>query len=183
MNRRKFLIRLGYLLSSTPLALSNAQVYAAGTIKPLNDIAGITLSDWNKITLVLEHLFPSEPHSPGAKEINATPYLQTVLLEHRQEKNTHSFLIKGLTDLGALCQKLFRQEFKQLTSTQRDEVLKQLEQTNDGYNWINMLLDYIMEALLTDPVYGGNPEGIGWQWLQHQPGFPRPTTALKRRYL
>jgi gluconate 2-dehydrogenase gamma chain len=46
-----------------------------------------------------------------------------------------------------------------------------------------MLLDYIMEALLTDPVYGGNPNSIGWQWLKHQPGFPRPTTPLKRRYL
>ena len=25
-----------------------------------------------------------------------------------------------------------------------------------------------------DPVYGGNPDGIGWKWLMHPPGFPRP---------
>jgi gluconate 2-dehydrogenase gamma chain len=31
-----------------------------------------------------------------------------------------------------------------------------------------------MEALLTDPAYGGNPGGIGWRWLQHVPGYPRP---------
>jgi len=42
-----------------------------------------------------------------------------------------------------------------------------------------MLLTYILEALLTDPVYGGNPNGIGWTWLQHQPGFPTPTEDKK----
>jgi gluconate 2-dehydrogenase gamma chain len=39
---------------------------------------------------------------------------------------------------------------------------------------LSLLLYYIFEALLSDPVYGGNPGGIGWQWLEHQPGFPRP---------
>jgi len=23
-------------------------------------------------------------------------------------------------------------------------------------------------------VYGGNPDGIGWKWLEHQPGYPTP---------
>jgi len=41
------------------------------------------------------------------------------------------------------------------------------------------LLTYLLEALLADPVYAGNPNGIGWKWLQHQPGFPRPTKNKK----
>jgi gluconate 2-dehydrogenase gamma chain len=28
--------------------------------------------------------------------------------------------------------------------------------------------------MLSPPAYGGNPNGIGWQWLNHQPGFPLP---------
>ena len=44
-----------------------------------------------------------------------------------------------------------------------------------GENWLSTLLLYIFEALLTDPVYGGNPNGIGWKWLGHNPGLPRPT--------
>jgi len=44
------------------------------------------------------------------------------------------------------------------------------------------VLGYIFEALLVDPVYGGNPNGIGWKWLEHQPGLPRPT-ADKRYFL
>ena len=40
---------------------------------------------------------------------------------------------------------------------------------------------YIFEALLSDPVYGGNPEGIGWRWLGHRPGFPRPNQRNRYR--
>ena len=39
---------------------------------------------------------------------------------------------------------------------------------------IFIILTYLLQALLTDPVYGGNPNGVGWKWLHHQPGFPRP---------
>ena len=53
-------------------------------------------------------------------------------------------------------------------------MLRQIEQSNAGQNWLSLLLTYLLEALLADPVYGGNPDGIGWQWLEHQSGFPRP---------
>jgi hypothetical protein len=29
-------------------------------------------------------------------------------------------------------------------------------------------------SALADPVYGGNRERRGWEWLAHQPGYPRP---------
>ena len=44
------------------------------------------------------------------------------------------------------------------------------DETRWGRAWLSLLLYYIFEALLSDPVYGGNPDGIGWQWLEHQPG-------------
>jgi hypothetical protein len=28
--------------------------------------------------------------------------------------------------------------------------------------------------MLSPPSYGGNPNGIGWQWLEHKAGFPLP---------
>ena len=52
--------------------------------------------------------------------------------------------------------------------------MRQIEQSRAGRNWLSLLLTYVLEALLADPVYGGNPDGIGWQWLEHQPGYPRP---------
>lgn len=181
--RRKFIIRLGAFLSTTPLALFHSGKLSAATKNNNKIIAGISDSDWKKITVIQEHLLPSEPGSPGAKEIHASRYLQFVLNEPDTEKSTAAILLQGLNKLEIICKKTYGQSFNKLSNSQRDTALKQLEQTADGFHWLNILLDYLMEALLTDPVYGGNPNGIGWQWLHHQPGFPRPGKALKGRYL
>ena len=62
-----------------------------------------------------------------------------------------------------------------LSESKREAALRELEGTSRGENWIATVLMYIFEALLCDPAYGGNPEGVGWRWLQHDPGFPRPS--------
>jgi len=36
------------------------------------------------------------------------------------------------------------------------------------------MMSYLIEALLSDPVYGGNKDQKGWLWLEHIPGFPTP---------
>jgi gluconate 2-dehydrogenase gamma chain len=33
--------------------------------------------------------------------------------------------------------------------------------------------------MLTPPAYGGNPDGVGWQWLEHQGGFPLPKVGQR----
>ena len=43
------------------------------------------------------------------------------------------------------------------------------------------MVGYLFEAMLSPPSYGGNPNGIGWHWLEHQAGFPLPQ-AGKRYY-
>ena len=34
-----------------------------------------------------------------------------------------------------------------------------------------------VEAVLGDPVHGGNPDGVGWAWAGIEPGDPRPASA------
>jgi gluconate 2-dehydrogenase gamma chain len=70
--------------------------------------------------------------------------------------------------------------FLALDDEQQELVLRDIAESDAGENWLSTLLTYLFEALLTDPVYGGNPGGIGWKWLQHVPGFPRP--PLDKRY-
>ena len=45
--------------------------------------------------------------------------------------------------------------------------------------WCSILITLILESLLLDPIYGGNPDGIGWKWLEVTPGFPQPTEELR----
>ena len=65
--------------------------------------------------------------------------------------------------------------FEALDFTRKEQLLRYLaDRTRWGKNWLSLLLYYLFEALLADPAYGCNPDGVGWQWLEHQPGFPRP---------
>ena len=64
--------------------------------------------------------------------------------------------------------------FAELDDAKREQTLQRIAASEAGENWLSTLILYLMEALLTDPAYGGNPGGIGWRWLQHVPGYPRP---------
>lgn len=180
MNRRKFLIR-----SSGALLITSAPVlpalFSCSSQTTAKDI-GLSESQWHTLQAVQNHLFPSEPGAPGAKEIRAAAYLQSVLIEQQSEVIDRKFIKKGIVHIDTLSRKELDKPFAALTEGQREKILRLFENTHEGRHWLSMMLDNILEALLTDPVYGGNPEKIGWHWLKHQPGFPRPPKN-KRYYL
>ncbi len=176
MDRRCFLFSMSAGIAASTTVFSAIQTVQAAVSQKPPTIAGLTLAQWDVIALIQEHLLPSEsdPNSPGAKDINALAYFQSVLTSRRHDPADRTFLLQGLNEIEARAEKNWQHHFFSLNHNQRESLLRGYEKTHDGHSWLNMLLDYLMEALLTDPIYGGNPQGIGWQWLQHTPGFPRP---------
>lgn len=127
------------------------------------------------ISSVQNHLFPVGDDSPGADDIRALHYLQKNVLNHSAiDDEEKQFILNGAGWLDDLSMSTRKKLFLELNETQRESLLREIEKSPAGENWISTLLLYIFEALLCDPAYGGNPEGIGWKWLQHQPGFPGP---------
>jgi gluconate 2-dehydrogenase gamma chain len=135
---------------------------------------------WQIIDRVQQHLFPSETDAPGAKEINALGYLRFVVADEQLDIEDREFVLQGAGWLEDISLQSAKRPFLELNDELRELVLRQVEQSDAGENWLSTLLLYLFEALLTDPVYGGNPNGIGWQWLGHRPGFPRP--PANKRY-
>jgi len=174
ISRREFLTRLTLLGS---LAAS----YPAAALQQLrsND-APDTEQDWRDqdpwktIAAVQQHLFPSTEDSPGARDFQAIVYLHSTIENPAADGEDKAFIINGVGWLNDLTREQDQQAFTALDETDRETVLRQIEQSKAGRNWLSLLLTYLLEALLADPVYGGNPGGIGWQWLEHQPGFPTP---------
>jgi len=167
--RRTLLSRRAFLLAS---AGGLAALFApAGTL-------AATADPWPVLAAAQDHLFPSEPGAPGAREINALAYLQGVLADPRGDREEQRFILKGVDWLEDLSRRRHRAAFANLDPARREQVLREVANAKPGENWLSTLLLYLCEALLTDPVYGGNPDGIGWAWLEHQPGFPRPTQPL-----
>lgn len=171
IDRRQFLKRVSAVLaltSITPLSL-----HAESDNK-------IIVTDWREdpwwtLHEVQEHLFPHTEDSPGAKDIQATLYLKREIANPAIDRAEAEFVVKGVGWLNGMAQRTQSATFVELDYEQREAVLRQIEQSSEGERWLSLVIYYIIEALLTDPVYGGNPDGSGWKWLSHHAGFPRPT--------
>ncbi|MCV6638160.1 gluconate 2-dehydrogenase subunit 3 family protein [Candidatus Albibeggiatoa sp. nov. NOAA] len=184
MKRRTFLIATGSIsISSSPLLMATEADPIEPRLKPAfiqskqTIELDLTVQQWDTIAAAQEHLFPAEPDSPGASDVNAQDYLHAILADANREETDRQLIKQGAIKLDAIGQQQFNKPFVELNEFDRETSLRTFEQEG-GRAWIMTLLGYIFEALLADPIYGGNPQTVGWQWLQHHPGFPRPQTRF-----
>ena len=178
LNRREFIRILATVVAAVPLsslAENRSQKISSVSYKESNQIK----DPWLTIVHVQEHLFPTEKDSPGSKDIHALEYLRAMMDTPDFDKDEHALIHNGVGWLNDLSRQQYSEKFIQLDNDSKEKILRRVETSRAGENWLSTLLNYLLEALLTDPVYGGNPDGIGWEWLQHQPGFPRPSINKK----
>lgn len=172
MDRRAFLLRLA--------GGSLATLFPAGSgARDQADEALPDVARWQLVGIVQDHLFPSETQAPGATEINALRYLQRVAADEGLDTGHRAFLLRGASWVDEQARREEGRSFIELEHAGRERVLRSVAQSDAGENWLSVILVYLLEALLADPVYGGNPDGIGWQWLGHTPGFPRPPAGKR----
>ncbi len=141
---------------------------------------------WKILDAVQRHMLPSEADAPGAADLASLEYLRFVVSEEQRDKDEPAFILKGAGWLEDISLQLRKKPFTQLNEQEREEVLRRIEQSEVGENWLALMLYYLIEGMVADPVYGSNRDQLGWQWLQHIPGFPRPPenkryTELRKR--
>ncbi|WOH35998.1 gluconate 2-dehydrogenase subunit 3 family protein [Thalassotalea fonticola] len=165
--------------------LKSAAMTSALTALPVASFEKINIADlsqepWLTLNSVLEHLLPSSASGPGAKELQAIHYLYNVVTQQPIEQDEKDFIEKGVGWLNGYTNGKLQKSFVDLTQVDKESSLTAISKSRAGENWISTLLSYLFEATLAPPIYGGNPNGIGWQWLKHKPGFPLP--AQGKRY-
>jgi gluconate 2-dehydrogenase gamma chain len=179
MDRRHFLKITSAGAAATAVTTAAMPLYSARTLR--SGDAGLSERQWRTLDAVLDHLFPSEDDAPGAKDVKALHWLQTVLLDDETDEVHKQFLRAGVVQVDETSLELYQRSFAAMQQDQREAVLRNMEQNKQqGGAWLQEMIRYIFEALLSDPVYGGNPRAAGWKWLQHIPGFPRP--PKEKRY-
>ena len=149
---------------------------ATGTalfLLPQGHKTNIKIEPFKIIEKVQAILFPKSGNAPSAGEFGATNYLLTV-------SSHSSFLKDDLLFLQRGAKELIKQEPKFLTMSfqEQSEVIDDFSKTKIGRNWLSILLYYTIEALLSDPIYGGNKNELGWKWLNHHTGKPQPKTKF-----
>ena len=162
MNRRVFL--KSSFLATTISIVFNKKIYAS-TI-------------YDNLLILQEDLFPNiERFNISIKGINAKEYLAYILHHKKISQNEKKFIKDGFKILNRYSIKLQKDLYYKLPKDKRDKVLKYISKTKWGKDFIETILTYILEALLGDPIYGINTNEVGWKWLNHQPGVPRPIKA------
>ena len=157
MTRRIFI--LGAIGAGTALALL-----------PQNSKTHIDIAPFKVIQAVQETFFPKGLKAPSAFEFGATNYLLRVSSHSSFVKSDLKFLLYG-ADL------LINREngFITMSIKERDRALRAfVNSSSKAENWVSLLLYYTLEALLSDPIYGGNRDELGWRWLGHHTGQPQP---------
>ena len=174
LDRRTFMLRSGAAVA-TAAALAGLPYALRKDLTRETSFVLFSQAQHQVVRAVQIHLFPRGPDSPGAAEINATAYLETAITAPGIDPDTRNTIVNGIGRLQDASRERYDALFDRLEFGQREPLLRYLaDETRWGRAWLSLLLYYIFEALLSDPVYGGNPDGIGWQWLENQPGFPRP---------
>jgi len=143
--------------------------------------SGYSLSktQMNIVLSVQNFLFPNDDHGPSAYDFAAHQYLQWVLLSEGVDKEDKGYIIKGLEWVEETSIEETEVSFLDLEERKQNELLQNIIITSWGASWCSLMLNFIFEALFCDPIYGGNVNKVGWQWLDHNPGQPRPTKNLK----
>lgn len=172
--------RGGFLKSLIAISLS-AQLASCNFKSKENDVEEENLEitplmsnqQANIIKRVQNILFPNDGNGPSVEEINAFPYLLWVMQDELIEKIERDYFIWGADWANQESMNLFNIPFLELSESIQVNIVDLMSKKKRSKLWLSKLITGIIEALLSDPVYGGNTGKVGWKWLGHNPGSPR----------
>ena len=165
MKRRKFLSYSIILLGSTLFA-RELEKYALHV--------RIFQEPYQTIATLIDDLFPPNLSMPSAHTFNAIGFLQAVMQDVRVPSRNKQTILDGVKLINQTTQNDYLKNYIELPLEQRETTLQAISQKEWGDNFLWYLMNYTLEAMLSDPVYGGNTDEIGWRWLAHTSGLPQP---------
>ncbi len=129
---------------------------------------------WRTLQSVQNHLFPANAPFSAAETVASARFLKMVSRDDSFDSSDLAFIFEGVEILRERGWK------NMLSHEEKEPILQRSAQTQFGRNWIALVLNYTFEALLGDPIYGGNVHEKGWKSLHHHPGKPRPGVPFAR---
>lgn len=125
------------------------------------------------LKVVFDHIFPNTKKYNGAKKFGAFEYL-IINSKHKSfDKSDMRFILNGMKEILKLDPNFIRS-----SKMKKEKILRKFEQTKFGENLLSLLMYYGFEAMLSDPIYGGNKNKSGWKNINHTP----PTPMAKVKY-
>jgi gluconate 2-dehydrogenase gamma chain len=150
---------------------------------------------YQTLTSLIADVFPPDAHSPSAEDLGIIDYFPRTFLrdkgDDRQWYRSGPFAERATPELGwqaarspaeyfidtlhaidAACEARRGVCFAALSPEARAQVIEQLDRNTlleDAHPptsvFLRMLCNGIQESILRDPIFGGNRDYRGWEWL------------------
>lgn len=119
---------------------------------------------------VLNIIFPKTSTMPSAKEFKALEYLIKNISHKTFDNEDKTLILDGTKDfLGSFPQFLTLNE-----KEKKDLIFEIIKNSAYAKSWVSKITYYGIEAMFSDPIYGGNFNQIAWKSVNHAVGIPRP---------
>lgn len=119
---------------------------------------------------VLEIIFPKTSLMPSAKEFKSLEYLVKNISHKTFDNEDKTLILQGAKDFISAFP-----DFLNLKQEERKTLIFNVAKNNEyAKSWISKLSYYGIEAMFSDPIYGGNFNQIAWNRVHHPIGIPRP---------
>lgn len=119
---------------------------------------------------ILNIIFPKTSTMPSAREFKALNYLVQNISHKTFDDDDKVLIVDGTKD--------FIESFPDFLNLKEDEkkelIFRIIKNSSYAKSWISKLTYYGIEAMFSDPIYGGNFQQIGWNSVKHNIGYPRP---------
>jgi len=175
VNRRKFVKTLSVTTILSQIGIvSSCNNIKADIYKANEYLTALQSEVTQKIQSVL---FPNDGNGPSVIEINAYAHILWVLSDNHKDEESKQYIMKGMNWVDDTSQENYGRPFSDLAQIEIEELVDFMAKTNWGSSWLSIMLTLIFEALSLDPIYNINSNQVGWKWLEHQSGTPRPNES------
>ena len=183
IDRRKWLklALAGIALTQIPWLLSCESKEDENSQKEITlDGKGILTPDEIKHLHCIQNLLvPSDGNGPSAEDVFAHSYFIWMLNDEHLSSTDKTYYIDSLQKLISLCKEKFGKSLLNLSKEEQNLFIANSIESGWTQGYLSKMITIIFEAVLLDPIYGVNPNEIGWDWLEHIGGSPRTNASTK----
>jgi gluconate 2-dehydrogenase gamma chain len=127
---------------------------------------------------VLNILLPDDGFGPSATDLNSISYIINSLKDPQFSQKDFMIIKEGFIALDKFAHVEYSSDFSSQNLSAREKIIQKISSTKWGENWLSKIITFILESLLSHPLYGSNTNEIGWKWLNHYSGQPQPNEKL-----
>jgi gluconate 2-dehydrogenase gamma chain len=175
-NRRRFIKSVGVVaIYSQILRLNSCKNIPKKVYQSNEYLNALQAEIIQKVQTVL---FPNDGNGPSVDDVNAYSHFIWVISDKRKRQAEIDYLINGIGWTEETAIEQFNKSFSQLNDIEVEQLVEFIANEKWGKDWLSVVLTLIFEALALDSIYNINTNQVGWKWLSHQNGTPRPNIDI-----